>query len=348
MADMMHRIVLTKRPEGHPTREGFRLEDAPMPEPDAGEMLVRVIWLTLDPYMRGRMDDAKSYASPVPIGGTMEGGTVAQVVTSDNPKFAPGDYVLTHSGWCSHAVSDGNGVRKLDPAQAPLSTALGVLGMPGLTAFVGLHEHGRPEPGETLVVGAATGAVGSLVGQLAKIHGLRVVGVAGGAEKCTFAVDELGFDACLDHRAAPDAKALREELAATCPDGVDIYYENVGGKTLEAVIPLMNPFGRIPVCGMISWYNLGGLGMGETPGPNLLPRVWRTILVNRLAVRGFIVTDHADRFRDFISEVPHYIRDGRVKYRESITRGLASAPAAFLSLLKGGNFGKQLVKVGEE
>jgi NADPH-dependent curcumin reductase CurA len=348
MVEMMRRIVLARRPEGQPTQEDFRLEDAPMPEPDAGEMLVRVIWLTLDPYMRGRMDDAKSYASPVPVGGTMEGGTVAQVVTSDNPKFSPGDYVLTHSGWCSHAVSNGNGVRKLDPAQAPLSTALGVLGMPGLTAYVGLHEHGRPEPGETLVVGAATGAVGSLVGQLAKIHGLRVVGVAGGAEKCTFAVDELGFDACIDHRAAPDAKALREGLAAACPDGVDIYYENVGGKTLEAVIPLMNPFGRIPVCGMISWYNLGGLGMGETPGPNLLPRVWRTILVNRLAVRGFIVTDHADRLRDFISEVPQYIRDGRVKYRESIAEGLENAPAAFLSLLKGGNFGKQLVMVGEE
>ncbi len=347
MAEMMRRIVLEKRPEGHPTPENFRLEEAPIPEPGAGEMLVRIIWLTLDPYMRGRMDDAKSYSAPVPIGGTMEGGTVGQVVSSDNPKFAPGDHVLTHSGWCSHAVSDGKGVRKLDASAAPLSTALGVLGMPGLTAYVGLNEHGRPKPGETLVVGAATGAVGSLVGQLAKIHGLRVVGVAGGADKCAWAVDELGFDACLDHRATPDAKALREQLAAACPDGVDIYYENVGGKTLEAVIPLMNPFGRIPVCGMISWYNLGGLGLGEVPGPNLLPRVWRTILVNRLAVRGFIVTDHADRFRDFIAEVAQYIRAGRVKYRESITEGLENAPGAFLSLLEGGNFGKQLVRVGE-
>jgi len=205
MAEMMRRIVLEKRPEGHPTPENFRLEEAPMPEPGAGEMLVRIIWLTLDPYMRGRMDDAKSYSAPVPIGGTMEGGTVGQVVSSDNPKFAPGDHVLTHSGWCSHAVSDGKGVRKLDASAAPLSTALGVLGMPGLTAYVGLNEHGRPKPGETLVVGAATGAVGSLVGQLAKIHGLRVVGVAGGVDKCAWAVDELGFDACLDHRAAPDA-----------------------------------------------------------------------------------------------------------------------------------------------
>ena len=348
MAEMMQRIVLARRPEGHPVLEDFRLEETPMPEPGAGEMLIRVVWLTLDPYMRGRMDEGKSYAAPVPIAGTMEGGTVARVVASDNPKFAPGDYLLSHSGWCSHAVSDGKGVRKLDPAAAPLSTALGVLGMPGLTAYVGLNEHGRPKPGETLVVGAATGAVGSVVGQLAKIHGLRVVGIAGGASKCAYAVEELGFDACLDHRAAPDAKALREQLAEACPDGIDIYYENVGGKTLEAVIGLMNPFGRIPVCGMISWYDLGGLGLGEAPGPNILPRVWRTILVNRLALRGFIVTDHADRFGDFIAEVPGYIRDGRVKYRESITEGLSSAPAAFLSLLKGGNFGKTLVKVGEE
>lgn len=348
MSETMRRVVLAKRPDGHPTLEDFRLEQAPMPEPGAGEMLIRVIWLSLDPYMRGRMDDAKSYAAPVPIGGAMEGGTVAQVVSSDNPKFAPGDHVLTHSGWCSHAVSDGKGVRKLDASAAPLSTALGVLGMPGLTAYVGLNEHGRPKAGETLVVGAATGAVGSVVGQLARIHGLRVVGIAGGASKCAYAVEELGFDACLDHRAAPDAKALREQLAEACPDGIDIYYENVGGKTLEAVIPLMNPFGRIPVCGMISWYDLGGLGLGETPGPNILPRVWRTILVNRLAVRGFIVTDHADRFRDFITEVGQYIRDGRVKYRESVTDGLSSAPDAFLAMLKGGNFGKTLVKVAQE
>jgi NADPH-dependent curcumin reductase CurA len=348
MAEKMTRIVLAKRPRGHPTLDDFRLEETPMPQPGDGEMLLRVVWLTLDPYMRGRMDDAKSYATPVPLGGTMEGGTVAQVMSSDNPKFAPGEYVLTHSGWCSHAVSDGNGARKLDPATAPLSTALGVLGMPGLTAYAGLREHGRPKSGETLVVGAATGAVGSMVGQLAKIYGLRTVGVAGGAEKCAWAVEELGFDACIDHRAAPDSEALREQLGAACPDGIDIYFENVGGKTLEAVIPLMNQFGRIPVCGMIAWYDLGGLGMGDAPGPNLLPRTWRTILVKRLSVRGFIVTDHADRFRDFISEVPDYIREGKVKYRESITHGLANAPSAFLALLKGSNFGKQLVQVGAE
>jgi NADPH-dependent curcumin reductase CurA len=343
----MKRIVLARRPEGHPTPQNFRLEEAPVPEPGEGEILVRVIWLSLDPYMRGRMDEAKSYAQPVPLGGTMEAGCVAQVVESRNPKFAPGDYVTHRFGWCTHAVSDGKGARKLDPKAAPLSTALGVLGMPGLTAYAGLNEHGRPKAGETLVVGAATGAVGSVVGQLARIGGLRAVGVAGGPDKCRFAVEELGFDACLDHRAAPDAAALRDQLAAACPDGVDIYFENVGGKTLQAVIPLMNPFGRIPVCGMIAWYDLGGLGLGEVPGPNLLPRVWRTILVNRLAVRGFIVTDHADRFRDFITEVGAHVRDGRLKYREHVTEGLDNAPAAFIAMLKGGNFGKTLVKVSD-
>lgn len=348
MAETMQRIVLASRPKGHPALANFRLEEAPMPAPGEGEILVRVIWLSLDPYMRGRMDDAKSYAASVPIGGTMEGGCVAQVAASRNPKFAPGDDVTGRFGWVSHAVSDGKGVRKLDRTAAPLSTALGVLGMPGLTAYVGLREHGRPQPGETLVVGAATGAVGSVVGQLARIAGLRVVGVAGGVEKCAYAVGELGFDACVDHRAAKDAGSLRAELSAACPKGIDIYYENVGGKTLEAVIPLMNPFGRIPVCGMIAWYDLGGLGMGEVPGPNLLPRVWRTILVNRLSVRGFIVTDHFDRAREFRAEVAGHIRDGRLKYRESVTEGLENAPAAFLAMLEGGNFGKQLVKVETE
>jgi len=346
MAETMRRIVLAKRPEGQPTEANFRLEEAPVPKPGAGEILVRVTWLSLDPYMRGRMDDAKSYSAPTPIGGTMEGGCIAEVLESDNPKFAAGDLVTARFGWCSHVVGDGAGVRKIDPSLAPPQAHLGVLGMPGLTAFAGLHEHGRPKAGETLVVGAATGAVGSLVGQLAKVYGLRAVGVAGGAEKCAYAVEELGFDTCLDHRAAADAAALRVQLAAACPDGVDIYFENVGGKTLEAVIPLMNPFGRIPVCGMIAWYDLGGLGLGAPPpGPNLLPRVWRTILTQRLSVRGFIVTDHADRFRDFMAEVPGYLSDGRVRYRESITEGLENAPAAFLAMLKGGNFGKTLVRV---
>lgn len=344
MTEKMQQIVLASRPEGAPKAENFRLEEAPMPVPGDGEVLAEVVYLSLDPYMRGRMDASRSYASAVEIGSPMEGGCVARIAASNNSKFSPGDYVEARLGWVSHAVHDGKGLRKLDPASAPISTAVGVLGMPGLTAFVGLNDHGRPQAGETLVVGAATGAVGSVVGQLAKIYGLRVVGVAGGAEKCAFAIEELGFDACLDHR-EPD---LRARMKDACPNGVDIYFENVGGDTLDAVIPLMNVGGRIPVCGMISWYNLGGLGLGGGEGPDNLPKVWRTILVNRLAVRGFIITDHYDRFRAFTEEVSGHIRDGRLKYRETIAEGLANAPDAFMAMLGGGNFGKQLVRISDD
>ncbi|MEP1208934.1 MAG: NADP-dependent oxidoreductase [Rhizobiaceae bacterium] len=344
----MQRIVLAARPQGAPKASDFRLETVPMPEPGEGEFLARTIWLSLDPYMRGRMDESKSYAAAVEIDAPMEGGCVAEVIASNNPKFAVGDIVQDYFGWQSHAVSRGEGARKLDPSVAPISTAVGVLGMPGITAYVGLNTHGRPKSGETLVVGAATGAVGSLVGQLAKAQGLRVVGVAGGADKCAYAVDELGFDACLDHRAAADAKALRKQMAEACPDGVDIYFENVGGKTLEAVMPLMNVHGRIPVCGMIGWYNAGMLGAGIVDGPNLLPKIWRTILVNRLSVQGFIITDHYDQFPNFIREVSALVADGKVVYRESIAEGLENAPQAFMKLLEGGNFGKQLVAVSDD
>ena len=347
MAEQMTQVVLAARPKGAPKLNDFRVEQAPMPEMPAGGILVRVLWQSLDPYMRGRMDDAKSYSAPVPIGGKMEAGCVAEVIRSDNPKFKTGDIVESRFGWCTHAASDGAGVRKVDPSLAPIQTAVGILGMPGLTAYVGFLDHGKPTEGETLVVGAATGAVGTLVGQLGKIKGLRVVGVAGGPEKCAYAVDELGFDACVDHYAVSDGAAMQEALAAQCPDGVDVYFENVGGKTLEGVMPLMNVHGRIPVCGMISYYNIGGLGMGTAEGPNQLPRIWRTILVNRLTVRGFIITDHYDRFGAFLDEVSGYIRDGRVKYRESITEGIENAPQAFIDMLKGGNFGKTLVKVAD-
>ena len=347
--ETMQRVVLAARPQGEPKESDFRLETVPMPQPREGEFLARTIWLSLDPYMRGRMDDSKSYAAAVELGAPMEGGCVGEVIASNHPKFKVGDYVEDRFGWQSHAVSGGQGVRKLDPNAAPLSTALGVLGMPGITAYAGLNIHGRPKQGETLVVGAATGAVGSLVGQLAKAQGLRVVGVAGGAEKCSFAMEELGFDACLDHRAVDgDASALRKQIAAQCSDGVDIYFENVGGLILDAVVPLMNVHGRIPVCGMISWYNAGSLGGGIVDGPNQLPRVWRTILVNRLSVQGFIITDHYDQFPKFISDVAPMIADGRVKYRGSVSEGLASAPQAFMNLLKGGNFGKQLVAVSHD
>jgi NADPH-dependent curcumin reductase len=347
-ATNLHRIVLAARPDGAPKPSDFRAETAAIRKPSEGEFLVRIIWLSLDPYMRGRMDDAKSYADPVPIGGVMEGGAVGEVVASNHSGFQVGDFVNGAFGWQSHAISSGEMVRKLDPSLAPISTAVGVLGMPGLTAFVGLNDHGRPKAGETLVVSAATGAVGSVVGQLGKAYGLRVVGVAGGADKCAYAVEELGFDACIDHRAAADGKALRKELAAACPDGVDIYFENVAGKTLEAVVPLMNVGGRIPVCGMISWYNGGGLGAGVTSGANLLPLVWRTILTRRLNVRGFIIFDHYDRFPAFVKEVSGHIKSGKVKYRETVADGLEAAPEAFIRLLEGGNFGKQLVAVSSD
>ncbi|MEL6947966.1 MAG: NADP-dependent oxidoreductase [Pseudomonadota bacterium] len=345
----MERVVLAARPEGAPKPTDFRHETAPMPAAGDGEFLVRVIWLSLDPYMRGRMDDSKSYAASVQVGDAMEGGAVGEVIASNHAGFSVGSFVEGRFGWQSHAVSDGEGVRVLDPAIAPISTAVGVLGMPGLTAYVGFNTHGRPKAGETLVVGAATGAVGSLVGQLAKAQGLRVVGVAGGADKCAFAVDQLGFDACVDHRAAEDARALRTQIATHCPNGVDIYFENVGGKTLEAIIPLMNVFGRMPVCGMISWYNANVLGSGGSfDGPDLLPKAWRTILVNRLSVRGFIIFDHYDQYPQFLSDVAPMIKDGTVHYRETVAEGLAAAPDAFINMLKGGNFGKQLVAVSPD
>ncbi len=342
MSQQTRRIVLAARPSGAPKPTDFRLDIADLPALKDGEFMVEVIWLTLDPYMRGRMDDAKSYAQPVPIGGVMEGQGVGRVLASNTSKYNEGDYVLGGFGWQSHAVSDGTATRKLDPKDAPLSTAVGVMGMPGLTAFVGLNDHGRPQKGETLVVSAASGAVGSLVGQLGKIYGLRVVGVAGGAEKCRYVVDELGFDACIDHRAG-DAKSLSAEIGQACPDGIDIYFENVGGKTLEAVIAHMNVASRIPVCGMIAWYS----GAGEPEGA-MVKKLWRTILVNRIAVRGFIIFDHYDRLPDFTKEVGGYLRDGKIKYRESIAQGLENAPDAFMKLLEGGNFGKQLVQIAPD
>lgn len=348
MTQEMQRVVLAARPQGEPKLTDFRLETLPVPQPGDGEILVKTIWLSLDPYMRGRMDEGKSYAASVEIGDPMEGGCVGQVLETNNPNFKSGDYVVGRFGWQSHAISDGVEARVLDPNAAPLSTALGVLGMPGITAFVGLNEHGRPKAGETLVVSAATGAVGSLVGQLGKIYGLNVVGVAGGSKKCAYATEELGFDACIDHRAAADASQLRKQIAQHCPNGVDIYFENVGGKTLEAVIPLMNVHARIPICGMISWYNSGGLGEGVSEGPNLLPKLWRNLLVNRISVRGFIITDHYDQFPAFVQEVGGYIQEGTVKYRETVAQGLDAAPQAFINLLRGENFGKQLVAVSPD
>ena len=335
------RIVLAARPTGEPKPSDFRLEQVAVPVPGPDQVLLRVIWLSLDPYMRGRMNDGPSYSAPVEIDAVMEGGTVAEVIASNNPKFAKGDIVLSHSGWQTHALSDGKGLRKIDPRVAPISTAVGVLGMPGMTAYSGLHEIGKPQPGETLVVAAASGAVGSAVGQIAKIAGARAVGIAGGAEKCRYVKDELGFDDCLDHR-DPD---LAGKLKDACPKGIDVYFENVGGKVWDAVLPRLNAFARIPVCGLIADYNLMS---GDAPGPNRAPALMRAILVKRLTIRGFIVRDFASLHEAFQRDMSQWLRAGKVKHREFVTEGLASAPEAFMGLLKGANFGKQLVRVGPD
>ncbi len=344
MPDQMQHITLASRPEGAPTPDNFKLETAPLPSPGDGEILVRVHYMSLDPYMRGRMDDSKSYAAAVPVGGTMEGGGVGEVIASNSDRFKPGEVAMGPFGWATHAVADGRMCRKIDPDAAPITTSLGVLGMPGFTGWYGLHEIGKPKAGETLVVAAATGPVGSMVGQLAKSLGLRAVGIAGGADKCALAVDTFGFDACLDHRAFPDARALRKALAEAAPDGIDIYFENVGGKVLEAVIPLMNPHGRIPLCGMISWYNAGGLGAGAEAAMSV-PALWRSILVQHLTVRGFIISNHWDRMPDFLADVAPKVASGQIKVVEDIAQGLENAPAAFIGLLEGRNVGKQLVKL---
>jgi NADPH-dependent curcumin reductase CurA len=333
MAGNVNRQILLKsRPEGAPGLDNFQLTQQPIPEPGEGEVLMRNLYLSLDPYMRGRMSAAKSYAKPAAVGQPMVGGTVGQIVKSRNPQYPVGDIVLGYGGWQDYALSNGAGLRKLDPAAAPISTALGVLGMPGMTAYVGLTEIGQPKPGETVVVAAASGAVGSVVGQIAKIKGCRAVGIAGGAEKCRFVVDALGFDACVDHR-APD---LAKQLQAACPAGIDVYFENVGGAVQQAVWPLLNDFARIPVCGLIAQYN----ATTSMPGPDMF-----SVLRKRLLLRGFIYSDFAAKLGDFLRDAGEWVRTGRLKYREDIVEGLENAPAAFLGLLQGKNFGKMLVKM---
>jgi NADPH-dependent curcumin reductase CurA len=334
MAESINRqVLLTSRPEGAPSLDNFELTQAPIPKPGDGEVLMRNLYLSLDPYMRGRMSAAKSYATPAAIGRPMVGGTVGEIVASRNPSYAVGDVVVGYGGWQEYALSNGVGLRKLDPRAAPVSTALGVLGMPGMTAYVGLLEIGQPKPGETVVVAAASGAVGSVVGQIAKIKGCRAVGIAGGAEKCRFVTGELGFDACVDHRARDFAK----QLEAACSKGIDVYFENVGGSVQETVWPLLNDFARIPVCGLIAQYNMAT----PMPGPGMF-----SILRKRLLLRGFIVSDFAAKQADFLRDVGEWVSTGRIKYREDIADGLERAPAAFLGLLQGKNFGKMLVRVG--
>src|SRR5262245_24583282 len=326
-------VLLKSRPEGMPGLDNFELVERPIPEPGEGELLMRTLYLSLDPYMRGRMSAAKSYAKPAEVGQPMVGVTVGEVVRSRHPQYAAGETVLGFGGWQQYAISNGAGLRKLDAKAAPLSTALGVLGMPGMTAYVGLTEIGQPKPGETVVVAAASGAVGSVVGQIAKIKRCRAIGIAGGGAKCRFVSDELGFDACVDHRAADFA----QQLAAACPNGIDVYFENVGGAVQQTVWPLLNDFARVPVCGLIAQYNLTS-PMG---GPDMF-----SVLRKRLLLRGFIVSDFAAKRDEFLREASEWVRSGRLKYREDIAEGLERAPAAFLGLLQGKNFGKQLVKVG--
>jgi NADPH-dependent curcumin reductase len=331
------RIVLARRPQGAPTAADFRLETHPVPVPGPGEVLLRTRYLSLDPYMRGRMNEGKSYAPPVALDATMTGQTVSVVASSNLSTFAPGELVLANSGWQDYALSDGRDLVKIDPALAQPSYALGVLGMPGLTAYVGLLDIGQPRSGDTLVVAAATGAVGSLVGQIGKIKGCRVVGIAGGPDKCQYARDTLGFDDCLDHREAE----LPQRLAAACPRGVDVYFESVGGAVLWAVVPLLNVGARIPLCGLIGWYNLEK----PPPGGDRTPQLLFTVLRQRLKVQAFIIFDHYQRLPAFQRDMHQWLAGGRIKYREQLITGLENAPRGLIGLLQGENFGKLVVQV---
>jgi NADPH-dependent curcumin reductase len=336
-AGINRRIVLARRPRGEPTAEDFRLERVAVPVPGEGEVLLRTRFLSLDPYMRGRMNDAPSYAPPVALDAVMAGQTVSVVEASNNREFAPGELLLANTGWQDYGLSDGRDLVRIDAAMAHPSQALGVLGMPGLTAYVGLLDLGQPQPGETVAVAAATGAVGSVVGQIAHLKGCRVVGIAGGGDKCEYAVQALGFDVCLDHR-EPD---LPGRLAAACPDGIDVYFESVGGAVLDAVVPLLNLRARVPVCGFIAWYNL------EQPpaGPDRTPRLLSAVLRRRLKLQGFLVFDHYHRMPQFRADMTAWLADGRVKYREQLIDGLESAPGGLIGLLRGENFGKLVVRV---
>jgi NADPH-dependent curcumin reductase len=332
-------IVLAARPQGRPKPTDFRLEETAIAAPSAGQILLRVQYLSLDPYMRGRMDDRKSYAEPVPLGGVMQGESVATVIASKHPSYSEGDVVLAQTGWCTHALSDRAGLRKLDPAIAPVTTGLGVLGMPGFTAYGGLRVIGKPAPGETVVVAAASGPVGSLVGQLAKIAGARAVGIAGAPEKCAYVKDELRFDAAIGHRDADFAA----KLAAACPNGIDVYFENVGGAIWQAVLPLLNKFARVPVSGLIAQYS----SVAKGDGIDRLPATMRAILSNSVTVRGFLNYEFAaEHYAAFLLEVGAGIANGRIRYREDIVDGLENAPEAFIGMLEGRNFGKLIVRVG--
>ncbi|WP_426192087.1 NADP-dependent oxidoreductase [Massilia sp. DWR3-1-1] len=334
-------IVLHQRPHGAPDDSTFSLLEGAVPVPQEGQVLLRTLYLSLDPYMRGRLSDGPSYAAPVAIGAVMVGATVARVEASRHPDFAVGQLVLSYSGWQDYALSDGTGLSRLDDDVSLAPRALGVLGMPGFTAYMGLLDIGQPAAGETVVVAAASGAVGSLVGQIASLKGARAVGIAGGAEKCRYVIDTLGFDACIDHRAADFA----EQLRAACPAGIDVYFENVGGAVFDAVLPLLNTKARVPVCGLIANYNATAL----PDGPDRLGLLTRTILTKRLRMQGFIIfDDYGARFGEFHAQMSAWLRDGKIKFREDIVDGLEHAPRAFGGLLEGKNFGKLIIRVAQD
>lgn len=334
------RIVLAARPQGAPKPADFRLEQTAIPAPGEGQVLLRTLYLSLDPYMRNVMDEvAPVYTSSVPLGAPMVGGTVSRVVVSKHPQFRAGDLVLGGSGWQDYAVSNGTGLIPLGEMARP-SLALGGLGMPAFTAYVGLLDIGQPKAGETVVVAAASGAVGSVVGQIAKIKGARVIGIAGGAEKCRYVVEELGFDACLD-RNDPE---LAARLASACPKGIDVYFENVGGAVFDAVLPLLNIRARVPVIGLIAHYNDKNL----PPGPNRLPLLMTTVLQKRIRIEGLIILDHyGDRFEAFSRDMREWVKSGRIRLREDVVDGLENAPQALIGMLEGRNFGKVVVRVAE-
>ncbi len=328
-------IVLAARPVGFPAVSDFRLDETSLPDPDSGQFLVRNVYMSVDPYMRGRMSDRKSYIPSFQIGKALEGSAVGRVVKSNHPRYSEGDWVTSLNGWRDYFLSGGEGVNKLDTRLAPPATYLGVLGVPGFTAWYGLKHIGKPTRGETLVVSAAAGAVGSVAVQLGKIYGCRVAAIAGSGEKCAFA-RELGADAATNYKTGD----VYEQLRAACPRGVDIYFENVGGAILDAVLRLLNPFSRIPLCGMISQYNL------TEPEPG--PRYLFSMIANRALMQGFIIADHFDRFPEFLSEMAGYVKAGRVRSRETVVEGLENAPRAFIDMLKGANIGKMLVKIADE
>jgi hypothetical protein len=337
MPEINKQITLAARPKGLPKESDFKLVESPVPAPKAGEILVRVLYLSVDPYMRGRMNDVKSYAPPVQIGEVMGGGAVGKVMASQNPQFQVGDIVEGYFGWQEYAISNGTGVRKIDPTVAPISTALGVLGMPGLTAYFGLLEIGKLRPGETVVVSGAAGAVGSIAGQIARIKGCRVVGIAGSDQKVAWLRNELGFDAAFNYKATEDYSSKLQEL---CPNGIDVYFDNVGGAITDAVFPLINTGARVVVCGQIAQYN------AEKPetGPRLL---WH-LIVKQARAEGFLVFQFASRYAEGLKQMAEWLKAGKLKYREQLTEGIESAPRAFIGMLQGENTGKQLVRVARE